>query len=131
KRKVGLVAQTIVRNAGNAGLPRRLGISLARSADHTGDGRLSGEAGAWSAAAAHRKFEFSPEFRVTESGWTIRLRVTADHGIGVKELAGATIVPGNLRNIRERGCLGLGIVGGAPVVADGNAVDVLIVLGHE
>src|SRR5580658_10436719 len=71
------------------------------------------------------------ELRVAESRGTIRLRVTAVYRVAVDELAGATIVPGDLRNVGQRGSLRLRIVLSAPIVTDGNAVRVLVVLGHK
>ena len=131
ERQIGLVAQAIVRNARHARLPRRLRIALAGSADHAGNRRDSREAGARSATATVRIVELSAVFRVAEAAWTIRLRVTAVDRIAVEQLAGAAVVPRNLRNIRQRGRFRYGVVLRAPIFADGNVVGVPEVLGHE
>jgi hypothetical protein len=76
-------------------------------------GRFAHEAGAGSAATRHADRKSLAKTRIAEALCSIGVRKPAVHGIAVEKPAGAAIIPGDLRNARQCGCLGRGIVGGA------------------
>ena len=127
-----MIAQAVVGDSRNAELVRRLRIALAGATNDAGYRRLARKAGARTAAAGHINQKLLlPERRIAEASRPIGVGKAAIYRIAIDEFAGTAIVPGDFRNVGKRRCLGRGIVRGAPVIADGDAVDVRVVLRHE